>query len=82
MTKGFDIAVAWLQLLLLALWEVLGALYFGWSPLAIFLCWIVGVWTLNIATATVLRTFIKLTTPASPDNVVNLHAVTEEDGVA
>lgn len=83
-TRNFDATVAVLQLFLLGLWEALGAIYFGWSPLAIFLCWLVGVWTLNIATASVLKTFIKLTQPpAVPDNVVNIAdaSITEEDGV-
>lgn len=81
-TRNFNVTVAFLQLLLLGLWEALGAAYFGWSPLAIFLCWLVGVWSLNIAVACVLNTFIKLTTaPEAPDNIVPLHAITEEDNV-
>jgi len=75
-TSSFDVAVAFMQLFLLALWEALGALYFGWSPLAIFFCWLVGIFTLNIGVATVLRTFIKLTRPAA---VVNNVEITEDD---
>lgn len=82
-TRNFNITVAFLQLLLLGLWEALGAIYFDWSPLTIFLCWLVGVWTLNIFTACVLNTILKLVTPPAPDNVVNLHPVIEEeDGIA
>lgn len=85
MTKSFDLAVAFMQLFLLILWEGLGAVYFGWPPLAILLVWVVGIWTLNIGTATVLRTYLKLTQPSVElsDNVVPLHdvGITEEDGV-
>lgn len=81
MTKSFDIAVGFMQLLLLVLWEALGALYFGWSPLAIFLCWGVGLWSLNIATATVLRTFIKLTQAPAEAAIdpANVPEITEDD---
>lgn len=84
MSKSFDAAVAFAQLLLLLLWEALGAIYFGWSPLAILFVWLVGIWTLNIGVATVLRTYLKLTHPAdsAPNNVVNLAdaaAITEDD---
>lgn len=78
MNKAFDYAVGFMQVFLLALWEALGALYFGWSPLAIFFCWVVGIFTLNIALATIMRTFIKLTrTPSAVNNVT----ITEEDHV-
>ena len=63
MSKTFEASVAFMQLFLLALWEGLGAIYFGWSAFAVFLVWLVGIWTLNIATATVLRTYLKLVQP-------------------
>lgn len=86
-TRNFEVTVAFLQLFLLGLWEALGAIYFGWSPFAIFLCWLVGLWTFNILTASALKTFVNLTHVPEPpsDNVVALHSVpdiTEEDGVA
>lgn len=80
MSKSFDVAVAFMQLFLLVLWEAVGVFYFDWEPLAIFLCWLVGIWTLNIATATVLRTFIKLASPTTVvgDNVVDIADAREE----
>jgi hypothetical protein len=87
MNKNFDATVSFMQLLLLVLWEGLGAVYFGWSPVAVFLVWLVGIFTLNIGVATVLRTFIKLTRPPVEaadnvvNNVVNINdaAITEDD---
>lgn len=79
MKNSFDIAVAFMQLFLLVLWEALGALYFGWSPVTIFFSWLVGIFTLNVGVATVLRTFLKLTTPGY--EVVNNVNITEEDQV-
>lgn len=80
MSKSFDLAVAFMQLFLLVLWEAVGIAYFSWPPLGILLVWLVAIWTLNIGTATVLRTYIKLTTPATVDNVVNIaDARIEED---
>jgi hypothetical protein len=76
MSKSFDLAVAFMQLFLLVLWEALGALYFGWSPVAVFFCWLAGIFTLNIATATVLRTFIKLTQLPAEEAPVE---ITEDD---
>jgi phage shock protein PspC (stress-responsive transcriptional regulator) len=77
MNNTFEATVAFMQLFLLALWEGLGALYFGWPPLTILLCWIVGVFTLNIGTASVLSMYIKLTRPGVQiETPVNL---TEED---
>lgn len=63
MKNPFGRTLAFLQLWILLLWEGVGGLYFGWSPLAIFLVWGAGFWTLNIATASVLHTLIKLTQP-------------------
>lgn len=77
MNNSFEATVAFMQLFLLALWEGLGAVYFGWPPLAILLCWIVGVFTLNIGTASVLSMYIKLSRPG-----IKLAApvdITEED---
>lgn len=85
MNSTFESTVGLMQVLLLGLWEAIGALYFGWSPVAILLSWGAGVFTFNIAVATALRTYIKLTTPIPvPDNVVNIAdaSVTEDDGVA
>lgn len=82
MNEQFNRTVAFAQLLLLLLWEGVGAVYFGWSPLAVFLVWLVGIFTLNICTATVLRTFIKLTQIPAPADEVELTAVpdiTEDD---
>lgn len=80
MNSSFEAIVGFMQILLLALWEAIGALYFGWSPVAILLCWGAGIFTYNVAIATALRTYIKLTTPPElPDNVVS---IVEEDGVA
>lgn len=83
MSKNFETTVAALQVILLGLWEAIGALYFGWSPIAIVLCWFAGIFTFNIAVATALRTFIKLTQVPAPDNVVNIHdaTITEDDHV-
>lgn len=71
MSKTFEVSVAFMQLFLLALWEGLGAIYFGWPPFAIFLVWLVGIWTLNIGTATVLRTYLKLVQPPVLDAPVD-----------
>lgn len=80
MSKAFSITVAFLQLLLLVLWEGLGAFYFGWSPWTVFLVWLVGIWSLNILTATVLHTYLKLTLP--PVEVpIDVPDITEDDGV-
>lgn len=85
MSKSFEQTVGLMQLLLLGLWEGIGALYFGWSPVAIALCWFGGIFTFNIGIATALRTFIKLTrVPETATNIVNVHGeaqITEEDGV-
>lgn len=81
MKDSFETTVAFMQLFLLALWEGVGVWYFGWPPLAILLGWVVGMFTLNIATASVLSMYIKLTRPTI-DNVVNLQSapdLTEED---
>jgi len=84
MNSSFEAIVGFMQILLLVLWEAIGALYFGWSPVAILLCWGAAIFTYNVAIATALRTYIKLTTPPEPtNNVVNLAAVPdEEDDVA
>ena len=84
MSKSFELTLGIMQVLLLALWEAIGAFYFGWSPWAVGLCWFTGIFTFNIGVATALRTFIKLTTPrAGAETAVNVHNVqiTEEDGV-
>ena len=80
MSNNVELTVAFMQVILLALWEAIGALYFGWSPVAVALCWFAGIFTCNISVATALRTFIKLTTPQAvvSNNVVS---ITEEDGV-
>lgn len=84
MSKSFDLAVAFMQVFLLILWEAVGVFYFDFPPLGIFLAWLVGIWTLNIATATVLRTFLKLTQPGVQvvNNAASEPVITEEDGVA
>lgn len=81
MSKNFEVTVALMQLLLLALWEGVGAAYFGWSPVAILICWGAGIFTFNVAIATALRTFLKLTRVPEPvaNNVVS---ITEDDHVA
>lgn len=77
-TRSFDVAVAFAQFLLLGLWEGLGAIYFGWSPLAIVLVWLVGIWTLNIGVAIVLRTYLKLVSAVDPQFHV-VPEITEDD---
>lgn len=79
MNSNFETTVAAMQVILLGLWEAVGTLYFGWSPVAILLCWGAGIFTFNIAVATALRTFIKLTQAPEPENIVNLHVAAEED---
>ena len=80
MSNNFELTVAFMQVILLALWEAIGALYFGWSPVAVALCWFAGIFTFNISVATALRTSIKLPTPqAVVSNTVV--SITEEDGV-
>lgn len=84
MSKEFNRLVAIAQIWLLVLWEGVGAIYFGWSPLGIALVWFTAIITLNVATTTVLRMFLKLTLPeAKVNNVVNINdaTITEEDGV-
>jgi multisubunit Na+/H+ antiporter MnhB subunit len=84
MSKEFNRLVAIAQIWLLVLWEGVGAIYFGWSPLGIALAWLTAIVTLNVATTTVLRMFLKLTLPeAKVSNVVNITdaTITEEDGV-
>lgn len=80
MSKEFNRLVAIVQIWLLALWEGVGAIYFGWSPLGIALVWLTAIVTLNVATATALRMFLKLTLPeVKVNNVVNISADTNED---
>lgn len=81
MNESFGVSVAFMQLFLLALWEGLGGLYFGWSPLAIALVWVVGLWTLNIATASIVYVYTKLTRPPASENVVNISPVSGGEDV-
>lgn len=80
-----DRVIAFSQLLILAAWEAVGVLAFGWSPVAIAAVWFVGLWTFNVLTATAVRTYFKLTSPrAVVNNVVSITdaTITEDDGVA
>lgn len=80
MSKEFNRLVAIAQVWLLALWEGVGAIYFGWSPLVILLVWLTAIVTLNVATTTALRMFLKLTLPeAQVNNVVNISTDIDED---
>lgn len=74
MNNSLDRVIAFTQVILLGLWEALGILAFGWNPCVIAAVWFVSLWTFNICIASGISTYIKLTTPAKPKNVVNLHA--------
>lgn len=79
MKNSFAATVAFLELFILLLWEAVGGLYFGWPPLAILLVWFAGFWTIKIATASVLHTFIRLTSPPAEATPVETAAITEDD---
>lgn len=70
------------QIFILAVWEFVGIVAFGWPALTIAACWFVGLWTFNILTATAVRTFFKLTAPP-PDKeaitTVDMPEITEDD---
>jgi hypothetical protein len=82
--NSFDRAVAISQLFMLAAWEALGVLGFGWNGWRIAATWFVGIWSFNILMATAVRTYFKLIQPPESDNVVNINdapSITEDDGV-
>lgn len=80
----FDRVLAIAQLMLLGMWEALGALAFGWNPLYILGYWFVGLWSFNILVATAVRTYYKLITPTAAlrqvtDVDVEAPEITEDD---
>lgn len=81
MNPQFNRTVAYGQIWLLLLWEAVGALYFDWAILGIFLVWFLAIFTLNLGVAIVIRTFIKLTQAPTPDEQTITPAITEDDGV-
>lgn len=79
----FDRILAVSQVFILALWEALGLLIFGWNGLVVLALWFVGIWTFNIFVATAVRTYYKLMEPqikVSHDG--ELHAVPDPEEIA
>jgi hypothetical protein len=64
-----DRVIALSQIFMLAAWEAIGILAFGWPALTTAAIWFVGLWSFNILTATAIRTYYKMTTPTA--KVVN-----------
>lgn len=72
----FDRVLAVSQLFILAAWEVIGRLLFGWNGWIVLVLWFVGLWTLNILTASVVRTYFKMMEPQlKVKDTTPLHAV-------
>lgn len=59
----FDKVLATAQIMLLAAWEALGVLAFGWNGWYIAAYWFVGLWSFNVLVASGVRMFFRLMQP-------------------